>query len=339
MEIIDRRPGAAKTMRALVQRSHRGPKELVLAADVAYPVAGPDEYLIRVGAAGLNFADVMQTHGTYVGGPPAPYVAGFEAAGEIVAVGSEVENPFPLGTHVVGTGPGAFAEYMVMPAAAALLIPSGWSDAEALGMVLNWVTALAALKPLGGVERGAVVLVHAAAGGVGQAAVRLARHYGARVIATASAAKHDTVVALGADEVLDRAHPDLAAEINRRTGGVDLVLESVGRATFGVSLAVAKPFTGRIVVFGAASGDAGLTTHDLVFSYHAQVQGLHIGALAAAAPSRYESLLNEIRVLIAAGVYPPGRPQIHPLDQGPAVLRSLEAGQTCGKHALDPWRR
>jgi NADPH:quinone reductase-like Zn-dependent oxidoreductase len=291
-----------------------------------------------VGAAGVNFADVMQTHGIYGGGPQAPYVAGFEAAGEIVEAGPGIESPLPLGTRVVGTGPGAFAQYMTMPAAGVLPVPSGWSEAEALGLVLNWATALAALKPLGEITSGDVVLVHAAAGGVGQAAVRLACHYGARVIATASPAKHDTVRALGADEVLDRAHPGLAEAITRLTGGVDLVLESVGRATFEVSLSVTRPFTGRVVVFGAASGDTGLSTHDLVFTHQVQVKGLHIGALAVAAPSIYRSLLVELEALIDQGVYPPGAPHVHPLAEGPTVLRQLEAGQTLGKHALDPWR-
>ncbi|WP_242883421.1 NADPH:quinone oxidoreductase family protein [Actinomadura litoris] len=325
-------------VRALVQGSHRGPKDLVLTTDRRRPTPGAGEYLIRVGAAGVNFADVMQTHGTYRGGPQAPYVAGFEAAGEIVGVGPDVRDPLPIGTHVIGAGRGAFAQYMTMPAAGVLRVPSGWSDAQALGLVLNWATALAALKPLGDIKAGEVVLVHAAAGGVGQAAVRLARHYGARVIATASPAKHDTVKALGADEVVDGRRPDLAAEITRLTGGVDVVLESVGQATFEASLSVAKPFTGRVIVFGAASGDATLTTSDLVFTHHAQVKGLHIGALAAAAPSLYQSLLVEIEALIAQGVYPPGNPHVHPLEEGPTVLQNLETGQTQGKHALDPWR-
>ncbi|MFE9676429.1 NADPH:quinone oxidoreductase family protein [Streptomyces sp. NPDC006259] len=317
--------------------THEGPKDLTLTTDRSRPNPGPGEYLIRVGAAGVNFADVMQTRGTYGGGPRAPYVAGFEAAGEIVGVGPEVESPLPLGTHVVGAGPGAFAQYMTMPAAGVIPVPSGWSDAEALGLVLNWATALAALKPLGEIRTGEVVLVHAAAGGVGQAAVRLAHHYGARVIATASPAKHDTVRALGADAVLDSAHPHLADEIKRLTGGVDLVLESVGRATFEASLSVTKPFTGRVIVFGAASGDATLTTHDLIFTHQVQVKGLHIGALATAAPSLYQSLLREIDTLIDQGTYPPGTPRVHPLAEGPTVLRQLEAGQTRGKHALDPW--
>ena len=293
---------------------------------------------MRVSAAGVNFADVMQTKGTYGDGPEPPYVAGFEAAGEIVGIGSDVESPFALGTHVIGAGPGAFAEYMVMPAAGALPVPTGWRDAEALGMVLNWATALAALRPLGEVHEGDAVLIHAAAGGVGQAAVRLARHYGARVVATSSPAKHDVLRALGADDVLDRTRPDLADEINRLTGGVDVVLESVGRDSFEVSLSVAKPFTGRVVVFGAASGDATLTTHDLVFRRPMQVKGLHIGALAAAAPSLYRALLDELEALIEKGVYPRGTPQVHPLSEGPVVLQELAAGQTRGKHALDPWR-
>ncbi|URM98228.1 NADPH:quinone oxidoreductase family protein [Actinomadura madurae] len=338
METNERHRTAEQTMRALVQRTDDGPEDLFLTTDQRRPMPGPGEYLIRVGAAGVNFADVMQARGIYGGGPRAPYVAGFEAAGEIVGVGPAVERPLPVGSHVVGAGPGAFAEYMTMPAAEVLPVPSGWDDAEALGLVLNWATALAALKPLGGIEPGDTVLVHAAAGGVGQAAVRLARHYGARVIATASPGKHGTVRALGADEVLDGARPGLAAEIVRLTGGVDLVLESVGRATFEASLAVTKPFVGRIVVFGAASGDAAVTTHELVFAHQVQVKGLHIGALAAAVPSIYQSLLTEIEALIAQGVYPPGTPQVHPLADGPAVLRDLEARQTSGKHALDPWR-
>ncbi|MFC1405571.1 MULTISPECIES: zinc-binding dehydrogenase [Streptacidiphilus] len=326
------------TMTALVQQSDQGPGDLTLTTGRARPVPGPGEYLVRVGAAGVNFADVMQSRGSYEGGPQAPYPAGFEAAGEIVAVAPDVRSPLPLGTHVVGVGAGAFAQYMTMHAAGVLRVPSGWSDAASLGLVLNWATALAALKPIGEIKPGEVVLVYAAAGGVGQAAVRLARHYGARVIATASPAKHATVRALGADVVLDSRHPELAAEILRLTGGVDLVLESVGQATFGTSLAVARPFTGRIVIFGAASGHAEISTRDLLFTHQAQVRGLHIFNWAAAVPAAFEELLVELDVLIDQGVYPPGTPHIHPLALGPEVLRQLEEGRTTGKHALDPWR-
>ncbi|WP_265442796.1 zinc-binding dehydrogenase [Flexivirga meconopsidis] len=326
-------------MRALVQCSRQGPIDLSLATDRCPPTPGPEEYLVRVSAAGVNFADVMQTRGTYGSGPKAPYVAGFEGAGEIVEIGTGVVDGLPLGTHVVGAGSGAFAQYMTMPAAGVLSVPIGWRDSGALGMVLNWATALAALKPLGGIRTGDIVLIHAAAGGVGQAAVRLARHYGARVIATASPVKHDAVRALGAHEVLSSHDPAMADKINRLTCGVgvDLVLESVGKATLASSLAVAKPFSGTVVVFGAASGDATLTTHDLVFTHHAAIKGLHIGAFATVAPGQYKLLLTELDALIAQGVYPEGNPQVHPLAEGPEVLRQVEAGLTHGKHALDPW--
>ena len=325
------------TMRALVQTSHRGPSDLTLVADASRPSVGRGELLIRVAAAGVNFADVMQTHGTYGGGPKARFVAGFEAAGEVVDVDPTVATPVRIGSLVVGTGPGAFAEYMRMPASGVVQVPDGWTAAESLGMVLNWATALAALLPLGEVRPGSVVLVHAAAGGVGQAAIRLALHYGARVIATASPGKHDAVRELGVMEVLDGSRPDLAEEIMARTGGVDIVLESVGRTTFETSLSVAHPFTGRVVLLGAASGQATLTTHDLVFRHHAQVKGLHIGALAATAPAMYADLMAEIHRLVVEGVYSPGKPQIHPLADGPGLLRAIEDRDTVGKHALDPW--
>lgn len=325
------------TMSGLVQRSSAGPHDLVPATDLPMPTPGPDEYLVEVGAAGLNFADVLQTQGRYAGGPTPAYVAGFEAAGEIVAVGRDVAAPLPVGTHVIGTGPGAFAQYVVMPSAAVAPVPPGWSDAASLGLVLNWATALAAIRPLGDLADGEWVLVHAAAGGVGQAAIRLARHYGGKVVATTSRHKRELVVGLGADLVLDRESEDLEGEILRHTGGVDLVLESVGQATFATSLAVARPFRGRVVVYGAASGDASVSTHDLVFAHRIQLKGLHIGALAEHAPDLYAGLLAELAELIELGVYPPGTPEVHALADGPAALRSLAAGGTTGKLAIDPW--
>lgn len=324
------------TMRALIQTSHNGPADLVL-TDRPRPTTGPGEYLIRVGAAGINFADLMQAQGRYDGGPQAPYAAGFEAAGEIVAVGPGIASPLPLGTRVIGTGVGAFAQYMTMDAAGVMPVPAGWRDEQALGLVLNWATALAALKPLGQIAKGEFVLIQAAAGAVGQAAVRLARHYGAEVIATASPAKHETVKNLGAHHVLDTRRPDLAEELLRLSGGIDLVLESIGRATFETSLTVTRPVAGRIIVFGAASGHATLSTRDLIFAHQVQIKGLHIGILAAQAPALFEDLLAELSTLIGIGVYPPGTPTVHALAEGPALIQHLGAGQTEGKHALNPW--
>lgn len=220
------------TMCALQQTSLNGPEDMRLITDAPVPVPGQNEVLIRVTAAGVNFADISKAHGTFLGGPRPPYLAGFEAAGEVVAVGDAVAaiGPQP-GDRVVGVGDGAFAEFMVLPATGAMPLPPSWTEEQALGLLVNWPTALAALKPLGGITGGQTVLVHAAAGATGQAAVVMAKHYGATVIATASPGKHETVLALGADHVLDSLGGDVAAEVLRLTGGagVDIVLESAGR--------------------------------------------------------------------------------------------------------------
>ena len=325
------------TMRALQQASLDGPQAARLITDAPVPRPGPGQVLIRVAAAGINFRDVMQAHGTSPGGPRPPFVAGFEAAGEVAAVGDGVSSP-PLGTRVVGVGDGAFAEYMVLPASAAMPVPTGWSDQQALGLVVNWPTALAALKPLGQVAAGQTVLIHAAAGGTGQAAVRVAKHYGATVIATASPSKHETVLALGADHVLSSLADDLAREVQELTGGkgVDLVLESAGGATFAASLAVAKRVTGRVVVYGVAGGDAVLSNRDLVYEHQVHVVGLNIGVLIQAAPQIFGEVMGELSALIAAGVLVPSLPAVYDLADGSKALAELEARTTVGKLALVP---
>src|SRR3569833_3053101 len=191
-------------MRALQQTSLNGPQDLRLITDAPVPSPGPGEVLIRVTAAGVNYVDISQAHGTFAGGPRPPYVAGIEAAGEITEVGEGVTHLAP-GTHVISANirGGAFAEYLALPAAAALPVPAGWTDEQSLGLVVSWPTALAALKPLGNLTPGQTVLIHAAAGGPGPAALRMAKHYGATVIAAASPEKHDAVRALGADHVLN----------------------------------------------------------------------------------------------------------------------------------------
>jgi NADPH:quinone reductase len=227
---------------------------------------------------------------------------------------------------------------MVLAAAAAVPVPAGWADEQALGLVVSWPTALAALKPLGRVAAGQTVLIHAAAGATGQTAVKMAKHYGATVIATASPGKHETVRALGADHVLDSRRADIAAEVLRLTGGTgaDLVLESAGGDTFGASLAAAKRVTGRVVVYGLAGGDASITNWELVYKHQIHVTGLNIGVLIQAAPQIFGEVMGELFGLMAAGVLTPGQPSTFELADGPKVLTELEARATVGKLALLP---
>src|ERR1700712_2165131 len=119
------------TMRALQQTSLNGPQDLRLITDAPVPSPGPGEVLLRVSAAGVNFVDISQATGTFAGGPQPPYLAGIEGAGEITATGEGVTGLEP-GTHVIGAtiAGGAFAEYMVLPAAAAVRVPMGWADEQ-----------------------------------------------------------------------------------------------------------------------------------------------------------------------------------------------------------------
>ncbi|NRQ37350.1 zinc-binding dehydrogenase [Nonomuraea sp. NN258] len=327
------------TMRALEQTSLNGPQDLRLITDAPVPAPGPGEVLIRVTAAGVNFVDLSQAHGLFPGGPRPPYLAGVEAAGEVVGVGAGVTALRP-GAHVVGVGMtgGAFAEYVALPAAGAIPVPAGWTDEQALGLVVNWPTALAALRPLGGLTAGQTVLIHAAAGGTGQAAARMAKHYGATVIATASTEKHEVVRALGADHVLDSRGGDVAAEVLALTGGagVDLVLESAGGDLLEAGLAAAKRVTGRVVVYGLAGGEAAITNRDLVYRHQVHLIGLNIGTLIRATPHLFGEVMTELFGLLAAGVLVPGEPTVHALAEGPKALAELQARATVGKLALAP---
>src|SRR5262245_11727131 len=327
------------TMRALQQTSLNGPQDLRLITDAPVPVPGPDEVLIRVTAAGVNFGDISQAHGTFLGGPQPPYLAGFEAAGEIIARGEAVTG-LESGARVIGVGIGcgAFAECTTLPAAAVMPVPAGWAEEQALGLVVNWPTALAALRPLGRIAAEETVLIHAAAGGTGQAAVKMAKHYGATVIATASPGKHEVVRALGADHVIDSRGTDIAADVLRLTDGTgaDLVLESVGGATLDASLAATKRVTGRVVVYGLAGGEAAITNWELVYKHQIHVIGLNIGILIQAAPQIFGEVMGQVFELLAAEVLGPGQPTTYALAEGPKALAELEARATVGKLALLP---
>jgi NADPH:quinone reductase len=328
-------------MKACAVSWYGSPAHLGL-TEVDTPVPAADEVLVRVratSAAGVNFGDISPAHGTFLGGPRPPYLAGFEAAGEIAAMGEAVTDLEP-GARVIGVGigGGAFAEYMVLPAAAVMPVPAGWTPEQALGLVVNWPTALAALRPLGRIAAGQTVLIHAAAGGTGQAAVKMAKHYGATVIATASPGKHETVRALGADHVLDSRAADLAAEILRLTGGTgaDLVLESAGGATLGASLTAAKRVTGRVIIYRVAGGEAPITNWELVYKHQVHVIGLNIGVLIQTAPQIFGEVMGELSALIATGVLTPGQPTMYELADGPKALAELETRATVGKLALLP---
>lgn len=326
------------TMRALEVTSFDGP-EAVRIVERPVPEPGPGEVLIKVGAAGVNFADTMQARGSYQGGPPAPYIAGLEASGEVVALGPG-ESPYLPGAKVFAAAiQGAFAEYVVAPTDVLIPLPEGWTEAQGASFTAVWLTAYACVRTFGRLSEGESVLIHAAAGGVGQAAVRLAKHFGARVFATASTDKKLEVArSIGADELINYTEQDFATEVKTRTGGrgVDLILEMVGGETFRKNLDAIVPY-GRIVVFGSASGEkATVDNMELIMNYPIEMIGYNIYFHTMQRPDLFGPMMAEISELIAQGVVRPEEPTNYPLADGARALADLERRKTTGKLVLIP---
>lgn len=327
---------STQLMRALEVSSKAGPETIAL-VERPVPSPGPREVLIRVAAAGLNFADVMQSRGLYPGGPEPPYLAGLEAAGEIVEVGDEVDGWF-VGDQVMGFGSSAFAEYVAWPARALLGVPHDWTMTQAAAFPIQWLTAHACLRTVGRLRAEESVLVHAAAGGVGSAAVRLAKHFGARVFATASTAeKLDYARQLGADVTINYREEEFADVVLAETNGqgVDLVLEMVGGKTFKENLRCVRPY-GRVVVFGSASAKAaGIHNVGLVFQ-PIEVLGYHLVVMMRKRPDLFAQQLEEVGKLIEEGAITPDEPLTYSLANGVEALLALENRETLGKLVLVP---
>lgn len=244
-------------MRGLRFHEHGGPEVLVW-DEMPVPRPGAGQVLVRSRGFAVNWADLMERAGVYPGAPSPPYVMGHDLAGDVVALGPGVESP-AVGARVFGLLPqaGTAAEWIVAGAHHVYPVPDALSDAEAAGLGSPYLTADAAIITMGRLEPGETVLVHAAAGGFGSAAVQLCKAYGAgMVIGTAgSPAKLDTVAALGADVTVDYTTGDFVEVVREVTGGrgVDLVIESVGGEVLSRSFDCLRP-VGRLVSVGASSG-------------------------------------------------------------------------------------
>jgi NADPH2:quinone reductase len=222
--------------------------------DLPLPEPGSGEARVKIEAVGVNFVDIYRRKGLYKG--PLPFTVGSEAAGVVDAVGAGVTD-LRMGDRVASAAlPGAYAEYAVGPAAELVPLPDGVDTRTAAAVMLQGMTAhylAASTYPLGD---GDTALVHAAAGGVGQLLIQIAKRRGARVIGTVSTEEKARLARdAGADEVILYTQADFAVETRRLTGGrgVDVVYDSVGKTTFDQSLDVLRP-RGYMVLYGQSSG-------------------------------------------------------------------------------------
>jgi NADPH:quinone reductase-like Zn-dependent oxidoreductase len=340
-------------MKAIRFHSHGGPDVLRL-EQVADPVIGPGEALVRVRACALNHLDLWQRRGLRRVTIPLPHISGSDVAGEVVAAsggsvaaGTRVmvqpgiscghclaclsgdDNECPQ-YEVLGyrNHPGGYAELTKVPVQNLVPLPETIPFVDAAAFPLTFVTAWHMLITRARLQRGEDVLVLAAGSGVGQAAVQIARLTGARVIATAgSDAKLERARALGADEGINHHTQDIAEEVKRLTGrrGVDVVVEHVGAATWAKSVrSLAR--NGRLVTCGATTGgDAGLDLLAL-FSKRLSIIGSYMGTKAELVRAAQHFFAGRLKPVID---------RAYPLAEAAAAQQRLEESGQFGKIVLE----
>jgi NADPH2:quinone reductase len=316
-------------MRAVQVARFGGPEVLDL-VEMPSPVAGDGRLLVEVSAAGVNFADTSRLAGTYQPTPSLPFVPGTEVVGR-TADGRRV-----LASTFDG---GGFAERAVVAAADAVPVPDGVTDAPALALLVQGLTAWHILKNSARVRHGETVVVNAGAGGVGSLAVQLAKHFGAgRVIATSSTeAKRALAGSLGADVTVASDADGYTERILAANDGrpVDVVLESIGGRVFSAGLDTLANF-GRLVTFGTASREPRPPVDPAELARHNRsVTGFWLRP-ALTVPGAYAEPLAEMFALVAAGVLRPLVDAVYPLADARRAFEDLLARRTIGKITLSP---
>ncbi len=311
-----------------------GDVDQVEIVEVPDPSPGENDIIISVEACGLNYADVMQRQGAYPGGPKPPYIPGLEAAGVVESHGPGNGSP-PVGSRVVALGGGAHAELVRANSRACIVLPETMSFLEGAAFPVQYLTAYHTLVTLAHATAGETVLIHAAAGGVGTAAVQIAKLLGLRVVATASTnEKRKKVIDLGADVAVGYDEFEAAARELTNGRGPDICLESIGGDVFGRSLAI-MPALGRLVVFGAASKETQpIDTLKLFFRSQA-VLGFHLNAIVGR-PDLMGSSLTALLSWIGSGKLKIQIGHTFPLAEIRKAHELIASRQSYGKIVLVP---
>jgi NADPH:quinone reductase-like Zn-dependent oxidoreductase len=341
-------------MRALVVRRYGAPKVLE-PQQVPDLQPKPGEVLIRVRAIGVNFADLLQRMGVYPGTPKPPFVPGLEIAGVVekcVAGGKQSgADPLNPGDAVMAFPEfNAYAEWATVPASQTYRLPSGMTFEEAAAFPVNYVTAYHSMFAMGNLQQGDRILIHGAAGGVGIAAVQLARAKGLVIFGTAGPSKQEYLRKIGVDHPIDYEKSDFV-EILRKYApdGVEMVMDPVGGKSFARSYKCLGP-TGRLVVYGfsAAAGPSGKRSllralraliatprfHPLtMMSKNAAVIGVNLGNLRSRS-ALLRSELDELFRLYGAGKVKPVISKTFPLEQGAAAHQYIHDRKNIGKVIL-----
>jgi NADPH2:quinone reductase len=323
-------------VKAVRFHAYGGP-EVLRWEDAPDPEVRPTEVLVRVEAAGVNFADLMRRQGHYTVRDPLPATLGTEAAGVVVRVGEQVRGLAPGDRVVCRVRSGAQAELVAAQAVAVHRVPAGLGPVEAAAVPVAFLTAFHMLRTLAPVRPGETVLIHAAASGVGTAAVQLARFWGARVFATASSAdKLELARRLGAAELIDYTRQDFLAEVLARTGhrGVDRVLDCVGGEVLARSVKALAP-GGILMVYGRASGSLPPLSPEEFFPKNLRIFGVHIGMPPWTAEA-HAAAMADVLDLVARGAVRPVVDRTFRMAEAALAHEYLATRRTHGKVVLVP---
>lgn len=299
-------------------------------ADLPDPIPAKGEALVRIAAAGLNFADLLMIDGKYQVRVAPPYVPGMEFAGVVQALGPDTEGP-AVGSRVLGTCvAGALGEAIVIQAASLSLVPDAMPFEEAAGFPIAYGTSHLALTHVARLRAGETLFVTGAAGGVGLTAVEIGKRLGARVIASARGADRLAVAqAAGADALIDSEAEGLKDRL-RAEGGVDVVYDAVGGPAFDQALRACRP-EGRLLAIGFASGQVPQVPANLLLVKNLTVSGFWYGGFQAHAPAVVAASMSELLRWRAEGSLRPHIGEVLPFDAFPEGLELLRTRKATGK--------
>jgi NADPH2:quinone reductase len=322
-------------MKAVLCREF-GPPESLSFEEIDAPSIGPDEVLVDVRAAALNFPDVLMIEGKYQSRPPFPFSPGGEFAGIVAQVGAAVTGLTP-GTRVFGgSGHGAFVEQIALPARALRCVPPTMTFEQAAGISTTYGTSYHALKQRAQLQRGESLLVLGAAGGVGISAVELGKAMGARVIAAASTdAKLAVARAAGADDLINYADGELKEKVKALTNGrgVDVIYDPVGGELFDQCMR-SIAWQGRVLVIGFTGGPIPKVPINLILLKGCQVVGVFYGSFAARDPVLNDQNFRELLDLFERGKINPLVGSTFAMRDYAQALRCLSDRKAIGKVVL-----
>jgi len=320
-------------MRAFVVKEDAHPSKITLSTNAPEPTPGPDQVLVDIYSAGLNFFDILQAQGKYQVQPPHPFTLGTEFAGKI-ARNSPIPKgcPYKPGDRVFGATQGSYADQVAINWDTLIPLPKNTSFDEGAGLYITWPTSFEALVGRAELKAGEWLLVTAAAGGVGIVAVQIAKALGAKVIAAGgSQEKLDISKRCGADYTVDYTKPGWQKEVLKITGGkgVDVIFDPVGIITDTLKCIAWK---GRALVIGFAAGKIEKVPMNLVLLKNVSIVGMHWGAYKVKEPEHIITVWRDILELFKSGrVNPVVYSQVYPLEKLSDGLDAIAKRKTWGK--------